>query len=45
MEARVALETLLGEWPDFRAARPLHTLSYFPEYHSRTLLGLFLAAE
>ena len=44
MEARVALETLLTEWPDFNAARPLHMVSYFEEYHSRTLKELFVAA-
>jgi len=45
MEVRVALETLFAEWPDFSAARPLHTISYFEEYHSRTLNELFVAAE
>ncbi|MET0624931.1 MAG: cytochrome P450 [Pyrinomonadaceae bacterium] len=44
MEARVALETLLTEWPDFGAARPLHTISYVEEYHSRTLKELFVTA-
>ena len=44
MEARVALETLLAEWPDFGAARPLHLVSYVEEYHSRTLKELFVTA-
>ncbi|HEX8687014.1 MAG TPA: cytochrome P450, partial [Pyrinomonadaceae bacterium] len=44
LEARLALEALFAEWPDFAAVRPLHVLSYFEEYHSRTLNELFVAA-
>ena len=43
MEARVALETLLTEWPNFSNARPLHTVSYAGEFHSRALKHLFIA--
>jgi cytochrome P450 len=42
MEARVALETLLAEWPDFRAARHLYSIEYLESSHFRALKNLHI---
>jgi len=42
MEIRVALETLLMKWPNFRTTRPLSELSYDSSYTSRSLKHLFI---
>jgi cytochrome P450 len=45
MEARVAIETLLTEWPDFRADRHLTTISYVESFHFRALESLRIRAS
>ncbi len=45
LEARVALETLLTRWPNFRTARHLSTIAYLESFHFRALKNLFVAAS
>lgn len=40
MQARVAVEVLLEEWPDYAAARPLAALSYGESFDYRALTAL-----
>ena len=42
MEVRVALEALLTQWPEFREARPLYTVSYDKSIRTRALEHLFV---
>jgi cytochrome P450 len=42
LEARIAIETLLREWPEFRAARHLSTRQYFESFHFRALQNLYI---
>lgn len=42
LEARVALETLLRDWPNFRPARHLSTIAYLESFHFRALQSLFV---
>ena len=44
MEARVAIETLLTGWPDFRAASHLATIWYVESLHFRALQSLRISA-
>jgi len=45
MEARLALETLLRNWPNFRTARHLSTIAYYESFHFRALKSLFVTAS
>jgi cytochrome P450 len=42
MEVRVALEVLLTEWPEFREARPLYTVSFEESLRTRALKNLYV---
>jgi cytochrome P450 len=45
MEARVGLQALLTQWPNFRPARPLSTVSYEKSFSARAIEHLFIRAE
>lgn len=44
LQVRVALETLLAEWPRFAAAKPLDTLEYVPAIDHRALRELVVTS-
>jgi len=45
MEARVALEALLTDWPNFRTARHLSTIAYLESFDFRALKNLLVTAS
>ncbi|MDQ3814336.1 MAG: cytochrome P450 [Armatimonadota bacterium] len=45
LEARIALETLLTQWPHFSPARPLHTMTYDRSFFHRSLQHLYITAN